>query len=486
MRPPLPRVALFALLLAVPSTSLADDYSDFRVPDYRLVSLNLNLTGSLNATRYGPEFGREHQSSGGRYSFQTPFRADDVTDRRERSAFLYFASSAFTDRLRHTGGSSGVAVEDERVLANRGYSGVADWFESRYPDGGRLAWNYGASVQALARDEEVTQSTRYGDALNGSSNSSGSRSERYEYGGSASLGLGLGRIRDVSGVYEAQVLEARLLETGRLLRPLTTAERQRLAEVFYLSDGIGTVHDRPSKYLWAEIERVLAADGALEDGALDAWSALRALEPVMLLAGSNRRAGRFVGSFGFVSAERGHSDVVDRQEFAIWVNGVIGAYDVSEVSSRTPIERDDAGVGLEWAEHHPLSMRSQVDLRTRLTLSSHQKLAALLSGSTRYLIADRWDATLTGVYQAQAWSAGEGRSEPDWLVLGNAAVAYLLEDSWTLQVTLNVQQEHIREADVPEFFQSFTTLSLGVTYRPVGRLSAPIAGLASRPMVGGR
>ena len=486
MRSPLPRLALFALLLAVPSTSRADDYSDFRVPDYRLVSWNLDLAGSLSSRRYQTATGGDARSSGASYFFHTPLEADDVTDRRERYAFLSLQSSPFTENTRYTGGVLRPTAEEEFLSIARRHSGQVSWFENRYPEAGGLAWNWGASAHASLHDREDVIDFRNGDAVNGYGASFASRRTDYLYTGSASLGVGGGRVRDVSGVYEAQVLESRLLETGRLLRPLTPAERQRLAEIFYLSGGIGTVHDRPSKFLWTEIERVLAADGALEQGSLDAWSALRALEPVMLLAGSNRRAGRFVGTFGFVSAERGHTDTEDHQESANWANGVLTGYSVFETSSRTPVERDDAGVGLEWSEHHPLSMRSQVDFRTRLTCSSHQKLTALVLGGARYLIADRWEAELTGQYDVQAWAAGEERSEPRWTVAGSATVAYLLEDSWALQATYLAYQSQYRDRDLPDYFLSDMSLTLGVTYRAVGRLSAPIAGLASRPMVGGR
>ena len=486
MRRPSPRLLLAVLFLAVPGASSADDYRDFRIPDYRLVSWNLDLTGSLSGTRYAPSGDVESQSTIGRYTFVSPFRADDVSERRERFIFLQLQQSPVMQSGQRTGGTLTPGSKDEYRVIQRYHSGQANWFESRYPNANSLSWNWGASFHASMRDLDIADDNLRVFPGSEFHQSYQSRRTEYRYSGSASIGMGRGRVRDVSGVYEAQVLEARLLETGRLLRPLTPRERQRLAEIFYLTEGIQSVHDRPSKYLWTEIERVLASDGALDGGTLDAWSALRALEPVMLLAGSNRRAGRFVGVFGFASADRGHSDTNDRQESTNIQNGVVNGYYNYETSSRTEIEEDDAGVGLEWSEHHPLSMRSQLDLRSRLTWSSHETLRALFIGGMRYMLADRWDAEVIGQYDATTWTSGGQRAEPDWGVVVIGTLAYLIEDSWSLQANYQTFFSQFRDRDLSAYQSENHYFTLGLTYRAAGRFAAPAAGLASRPMVGGR
>ena len=486
MRRLLPRLALVALCLVLPRRGHADDYRDFRVPDYRLLSWNLDLTGTGSASRFAPSGGTDNRSTLGRFEFRSPFQADDVTESRERFISLNLQSSPLMQTGQSTGGSLSPGSSFEFRGIERDYAGQANWFESRYPGANALAWNWGASFYARMIDQDNADDY-FRVAPGGEEHLSyQNRRTTYFYTGSASLGLGRGRVRDVSGVYEAQVLESRLLETGRLLRPLTPGGRQRLAELFYLSDGITSVHDRPSKYLWTEIERVLAADGALQDGTLDAWSALRALEPVMLLAGSNRRAGRFVGLFGFASADRGHQDTQERQESTIIQNGVIVSYYNLESSSRTDIEQDDAGVGLEWSENHPLSMRSQLDLRSRLKWGSHETLSGLFILGMRHMIADRWDAELVGQYDATAWTTGGQRSEPDWFVTARGTLAYLIEDSWSLQASYQTFHSQSRERDLPAYQLADHEITLGVTYRAAGRFGAPAAGLASRPMVGGR
>jgi hypothetical protein len=89
--------------------------------------------------------------------------------------------------------------------------------------------------------------------------------ERWSYQNSvaASASAGWGRVRNATGIYDALVLEERLLGTGALTRALSPAARRRLADVMYLRGALDTVRERPGRFLWQEIERVLSEDGAL-------------------------------------------------------------------------------------------------------------------------------------------------------------------------------------------------------------------------------
>ena len=144
---------------------------------------------------------------------------------------------------------------------------------------------------------------------------------RYDHAVAASATTGWGRVRNATGIYDALVLERRLLETGALTRPLSPAGRQRLAEVLYLRSAFGEVHERPGRGLWREIERVLAADGALREGGLDPYSVLRAAEPhlgpTVRLAADGvpvSPATRLTGFFAGLQLFDGHVNRIERRD----------------------------------------------------------------------------------------------------------------------------------------------------------------------------
>jgi hypothetical protein len=116
--------------------------------------------------------------------------------------------------------------------------------------------------------------------------------------------VGIGRVRDATGVYDAQVLESRLRESGALARPLSREGRRRMAALLYLRADYSKFRERPDKYLWDRVEDILREDGALGDSGLDARSIQRAGEPDIFSPSAAglprspvlRQAGAFIGA----------------------------------------------------------------------------------------------------------------------------------------------------------------------------------------------
>src|SRR5206468_4021204 len=102
-------------------------------------------------------------------------------------------------------------------------------------------------------------------------------------------------------------LQLRLRETGVLSGELSAAARERLASLYTLESSVAFAHERPTKYFWRELERLLREDGALGDGGLDAYSVQRLLEPLAFVGSAARPRGFSVGPQIVLSTQRFHS-----------------------------------------------------------------------------------------------------------------------------------------------------------------------------------
>src|SRR5205823_173566 len=78
----------------------------------------------------------------------------------------------------------------------------------------------------------------------------------------ADVSLGHGRVRDATGVQLARLLEARLLEAGAIRAPLSRAAKERIAALYYLRPSLSVAHERPDRFFWREVGRVLREVGA--------------------------------------------------------------------------------------------------------------------------------------------------------------------------------------------------------------------------------
>jgi hypothetical protein len=282
-------------------------------------------------------------------------------------------------------------------------------------------------------------------------------------------------------VYDAQLVEQRLLKTGRLTRPLTPEGRARLARLFYVAPDHFAVHDRPTKYLWRDIEKVLRDDGALADGTLDAWSVLRGLEPALEGANITRAAGHFIAPFVFVSAARGHVDedqIFDTGEIR---NGVPVSSSHTDASLRQQLRDDRAGVGVEVLVARPVSMRTHTQLSLQATAGSHDQLALRTIARAFEILADRWYTELDFQHDVSSERSHGARLQPVWLTAGQVQLGYFLEDAWSAHVNwISVQNQERAPVSGASFYSRNSQVTVGLTYRPFGRFDAPGVGVFGR------
>lgn len=298
-----------------------------------------------------------------------------------------------------------------------------------------------------------------------------------DYRGSISLGTGVGRVRDATPVYQAQVLEARLQRTGALTRPLSDDSRRKLAALFATQSDVGFAHQRPNKYFWRELERVLREDGALAPGSLDAYDVFRLLEPVSVSIVVGRLTGWFVGPTVTVRTLRQRRTEESASFHVERDGGTIVNSSSSSFSSESNDRRDIVFSGFTAELHRPLGPHWQADAASTSLLSeAGEYLYVSSAASTSWIVSDRWLAILRLDHFLLAPGHALERKVQDWNATLSGELNYFLEDDWALRLTATERQNHSRFG-----FGRDGGVQLGVTYILSGLFEAPGLVGAMRP-----
>ena len=310
----------------------------------------------------------------------------------------------------------------------------------------------------------------------------------YNHQVDVNVGLGVGRVRDATGVFEAEVLEQRLLETGALTRPLSAAARQRLAELIYLRGSLDDVRDRPARSLWQSVERIVQEDGALGEQGLDGYSVMRAGERLYAGTGTGaeglptspvlRRRGWFVGPI--LSSQNGqsltHGNAHRFREDVPYDSLNPGGEITNGFKFSNSIDQVFFG-GLAEG-HWPLSSRWQIDASNQTLFPLRKEeggLTATSQASATFMIADRWlaNAGLTHARWLQKATVNgvEQVLRDTWSLFYGGRVDYYLEDRVALTLGINGEYGHANQGPVTGE-NSNVAIVLGVSYRLMGRYHA--------------
>ena len=304
----------------------------------------------------------------------------------------------------------------------------------------------------------------------------------WNYNALVDLGTGVGRVRDATPVYQAQVLEDRLLETGTLARPLTRPARERLAALFATQGRFVFAHGRPDKYFWGELERVLAEDSALAHGSIDLYDAHRILEPVTIKGRVLRPAGWFVGPSVFLFSSQRHDIREQAQSYSVYQADTL-LFSSGSGSSFSDYSRQDRIQTAIVAEyHHPAGHRWQYDAgHTTFIGESGVPMFSSTNASVMWIVSDRWLASGFLGHGLQWNGHGTDRGIERWDVNVGVDLSYFLEDSWALTVTAREAQSHAQEA-----FRRNGDFAFSITRVISGLFEAPGLVSAMRPTPGGR
>lgn len=475
---------LLLLTLALPAPA-QDPYATFRIPEYHRFSWNVSGNGSWSG-RFGSDSvieERARQVSAGLRStlaWTSESEAQSTNLTLQPSELMQQFRQVFdgTGRFSSLGSHS---TSETRFGAQQLFL-----FASRYQYRPGSAVFAGAQLSSqLGFTQFIRDQYQRVEDFSPTVFLQSNHDANLDHRASANLELraGVGRIRDVTGVYAADLVERRLRATGRLERELSAGTRRQLAELFYTQNAFGSAHERSNKYFWREVERVLREDGALKDGVLDTYSVLRILEPAMNRFSSARTRGFSLAAVTAVQLERGHRDTDFRNELVTMSLGVVTSVGRSERSNRVLLKESVPLLGLSADYGMPLGERWQWAANTsvRYGVDPSRLWSLNTNASLVWLVADRWFVDNALFHQLESRRIGGTRLEPNWLTVARSSVGYWIEDAWAIEVQADSQQRTTRS------FQSIATtathnrdhrVQIALTYLPKGRFDAPGLGLS--------
>jgi hypothetical protein len=316
----------------------------------------------------------------------------------------------------------------------------------------------------------------------------------------ASIGIGWGRVRDASAVYDLFVMENRLRDAGILVHALSPDARQKLLALLYFEGDYSNVHQRPAKFVWQEIENIFREDGALKDNRLDAYELYRIAEPFI---GSGSTGEFMVANPGAAPGSKGGP--IYRRSFlrqkGWFVSAVVSGshyhdfnkWDVhatppgSGTEGRTIYEHasDFFSVGPQIEYHLPVGLNWQVDASSSVAFPQRAGAHAIRARAgfqAAWLISDRWQAVANFSYSRDRWrlrSAGpEDPDYPDaWSTELSGSLIYFIEDRLSLNLNLADLQSTMRISStpisIPREFDRNSMATIGLAYHFLGKLEAP-------------
>jgi len=476
-------VALALLLCGAAGTALADDYADFRVPDYKVLTWDLIMRGRASTSRFrnesfSPGISDQARSSGGDFNLSAPGSWLHQTDRA--STAIDWSPNASGRRQRQRIEQFGGPVAERREVADRSAREAwgATLRHERYETALPIAWG-GRLTTAGSLEQDWSRGARAGtvvDTLQGERQYDSARRA-----GAASLSgamtLGVGRIRDVTPVADAREIEARLLERGVLARPLSREGRQRLARLVAMDDAFVRTSQRPLAAEFDAIEGVLRDDGALRDPGQDVAAAVRVLEPwigadAARLPHSPVRRARGVAVTAFADGSLEWT----RQRFADHFYGRTRIDDTTTVvsDSRFTASRhsrsDRVVIGGRGEVQWPLGQAFQLGLASEAsTPVGHQRpfTSIRTGGSFAAIVADRWIASVMLQHSRDFYRDAARQWHDPWNTLAAARVSWFLVDhlAFTLAASDN---QHGGAGYAREDMVSFE-----LTWRLARRLTSP-------------
>jgi hypothetical protein len=492
VRIPTVRSLLTLTLLAMPVLARADAFDEFRIPDNRTMQWNGNASagGSWSGDRAYSDHRAADQISGQVDSgLWTQFDSDarhtfmaasvSLTGNRFRQSQGLFAPGApgFADVERQNAGNVYAAFDQRRYMNDRPwFVGVDAAFSGSFT---RTRMSSFTHQDASIAGPEVSAYQYLSDRI-------GSRSA------SAWVSAGLGRVRNATGVYDARILEARLLARHVLARPLGAEARKALAALFYAQNDFIMAYDHPEIPVWDRIDAILRADGGLRDSALTAADMVRLVVPYH---GPTQRVVladllpqplilRQVGWSAGVVLQGSTMHGWDEASTRTWT--VIDPTPIAFTSASRTIGNQDvlqAGVAAEY--HRPLSLELQFDASGFLYANIVEHGSGFIEGTALYLgriVADRWLVTAQLAQNRFLDQTSDGFTNVDrWDVSSQVSVDYYLRDHLSISAAVDQRFTKTRN-DVP-LLPGVThwgrsqngDVRLGLTYRFAGWASLPWA-----------
>ena len=482
----------FASILAVlcfAFSAVADDFDDFRIPEHRVLGLSAHADGSFYKSSSKPIDERSDywwvegtvvpslfalkESDKLRLSLYV-FGAVDGRYQRSESRSV---NDYYPDGQNHRRD----VTKDNSVREAWQLDTDTRYYPLRVPLGVRFEVNARADYwQHCASNRNTWYGTQYDHVQ-----VDDQETWLYDYYVSGTISLGLGKVRDVSGVVNAHIISDRLQREGLISTELSASTRQKLAELYYAESDYGYRHEFSEKYFWRDIGSVLRADPALLAQDLDAYSLYRLAE-TNHTGGIYREAGWFAGP----ALEGSHHSEIHRgwNGHRAWDdhNGVRENYHQDESSSSSHRSSDMLLGGVTAEYHKPFGLKWQLDLESTLLFPAriHDEHGIDWNSMAEvdYFIADRWSAATyiahsrrDLVESAYYGYPGTQSRESVWLAEIGGNLRYHLEDQWAFTAGFEFGHSGYRyDEQYYYYFQPrkgtgyHLNGSLGITYHFIG------------------
>jgi hypothetical protein len=459
---------LVCTLFLVPRAARADDpFAAYRIPTHSW------WTGTLRASADASQLVRQNSSTMDNRSLLANGNTSVGWGRDSEPLAAWFEVAAQAQSNRQSRREWTADAETQEHDSNTWESWSTELGGRFYPGPGPLGWEldaflYGSYLQYLAR-EDMRQDI-FDDAYHIRSREM-TRQDGYTTRLQLSAGPLLGRVRDATPVHDVHVLEGRLLEAGALHGPLSDRARERLAAVLAAGAELGAVHDRPARFVYREVERVLREEGAIGEGGLGAYAALRIAETTRPRARFQRLRGSLIGPLFMATTGPTHVRWMNERDTRLWYGDSLLDQVSEHLSSSSRSIHDEYWAGGRAEFHRPLGWRWQLDADGQAALATRiGEHGAMTSAnvSLAWDVADRWAAGITA--HQQRTDLRKTLAPPVWLTQVSASVAYDLEDRLSLSLSLSeLQYRYLPGGD----YQRSRQLSLGLDYRFLGAFDAP-------------
>ncbi|RPH95257.1 hypothetical protein EHM69_04875 [candidate division KSB1 bacterium] len=486
---------LACLILLLPQILRADPFSDFRIPAHRVYLVNASVYGwgdnsydSDDRSKYRSWKLRGSVSNQGKWLYDSDPLRLDVNLALYASGEKTESRGTYVFRDSSTGRSHNITERGSEYWDITASSRYYPW---TFP----LGMDLTANGRGSFGQEQNNRYIRGGEYTPERMDRSFDEEYSMQYSATGSFTMGFGRVRDASSVFEIFVLENRLLELGILTRNLKPETRQRLAQ--YLIAGLDhfTLHDRPIKYFWQDVERILHDDGALCETGLDGYSLCRIAEPYttakynsssselprsLLPTSYANRIVRNSGWFAGMAMKWDHNHYIMRG---------FQATQWSSSSWRNEGFSDYFSVGPTVQYCRPIGWKWQVDFKSSVSFPQNdapQAIDATTDGTLTYVIADRWLSTIKAVHIRKIVNETHGfeRNPPyaifsSWSANVGVNLFFFVEDRLALTLRLKHQQgRYCRDYSSPVYptrknYYRDNSIEIGISCNFLGMLEAP-------------
>ncbi len=465
----------FLALFCIVSSAAAYDYRDFRIPPHRVFALSGTFSGARNSTRVTDS---DLNRATGRMSGSGGLRSYWLTE-SDRYQLQLYNRAGFFGTYERTASSDHYALNSTDVFINAAdrLNAYGEDINSQcnyrvYP------WSFPIGVTGSANgDAEWSQRwSRERDELTESDTLERTKdwhvNDDVDYRVSGSLGFGVGRVRDVGGVYVAYVIEQRLREEGVLTAELSAATRQRLSELAFTRPDLKHRHQRPDRFYWQEVERILCSDPSVDCANLDAYALYRIDESPFESQYVMRRCGFFLGAELVGSHDRRISRQSQEHSEDRWVAGILQNQVTYSISNRNEHFSDALSAQIAAEYFRPISPEWQLDAEVNVRFPLREQEVGdwtdVWSHATlTWLLTDRWFVQTTARFQRYIYRDLQGQRNSDrWYTSGIVDVSYYLEDHVALNLetdwNFNRSYNRYNQRQVSEV--TYMNTSVGLTY----------------------